>query len=103
MRRSFQPGWQSQNCLCLGTALMRHLAKHTGSVACQNALFYLFVFENVYNKKHVGECMVHASPKSQRGPAFSQPGRHKMTVLKSKSKQILAHLFLYTLYIADGF
>ena len=34
---------------------MRHLAKHTGSVACQNALFYLFVFENVYNKKHVGE------------------------------------------------
>jgi hypothetical protein len=103
MRRSFQRGWQSQNCLCLGTALLRHLTKHTGSVACQNALFYLFVFENVYNKKHVGECMVHASPKSQRGPAFSQPGHHKMTVLKSKSKQILAHLFFYTLYIADGF
>ena len=54
-RRSFQPGWQSQNCLCFGTALMRHLTKHTGSVACQNGLFYLFVFENVYNKKHVSE------------------------------------------------
>jgi hypothetical protein len=24
-RRSFQPGWQSQNYLCFGTALMRHL------------------------------------------------------------------------------
>ena len=35
--------------------------------SCQNALFYFFVFENGYNKKHVGECMVHATPKSQVG------------------------------------
>jgi|NorSeaMetagenome_1021524.scaffolds.fasta_scaffold207722_1 hypothetical protein len=97
MRRTLQPGWQLQNCFCLGTALLR-----PGSVACQNALVYLFAFENVYNKKHV-HGMVHASPKSQRGPAFSQPGRHKMTVLKSKSKQILAHLFFQTLYITDCF
>ena len=32
------------------TAFMRHLTKHTGSVACQNGLFYLFVFENGLTK-----------------------------------------------------
>ena len=28
-RRSFQPAWQSQNCLCFETALMKHLTKAT--------------------------------------------------------------------------
>ena len=28
-RRSFQPAWQSQNCLCFETALMKHLTKGT--------------------------------------------------------------------------
>jgi len=35
------------------TAFMRHLTKHTGSVACQNGLFYLFVFENGRHKMTV--------------------------------------------------
>ena len=39
-RRSCQPGWQSQHCLCFGTALMKHITKHTGSVACQNGVFF---------------------------------------------------------------
>ena len=28
-RRSFQPAWQSQNCLCFETALMKHITKAT--------------------------------------------------------------------------
>ena len=40
---------------------MRHLTKHTGFVACQNGLFYLFVFEN---------------------------GRHKRRCFKNKGEQI---------------